>query len=365
MGKMFFTFNGIHIQYGETDGIDAQRPTMQDVLGEEPDDNTRKNVAGVDPSLLFAAFSSSDKNSEGYPELQSKDEIEALSYGAWEMHDHYVTKYTKTNRAIVSDSMVPSQNSEKTRARSKRVGTGEQDQNAIRGLCIDAPMYMAGFGMETNGTMFGTRRVGPFDHVWNDNRKMWEARHAYPAAGKVLESVGNSLYKVAIFGAVRDEADPDDLTKLTASKTILVGEGQKVVGEEVFTRLDEVFHINEESGSLAVDDIVTVFYDGKNDIYTCFAGGGAGSAAVPEDPLDCTYDGLHVNSVRAGCNWTRGESDEYDGVQTTICTGLSYDSGEFKIYTQDFLFDVNGKLYSISEESKTTVFNTLNWQDVT
>jgi hypothetical protein len=230
-----------------------------------------KHVCGCDLGYIFSPFSAKDANTGGYAEILSSDEVAALEDGPSSLHAVYQTKFMINESFIISDKNLPD---DRTRGTYSDIENGDHQYSSIRGFCLNAPMYVSGFGIRSSGQAFYKERVGPLDIVWNDNSKMWQARQQFPAPARIKSvqepeeaSDEKYLYTVELIGAIRDgdsghtddNGAPWDM-KLAASGNVCIA------GDDRY-EIEDVFCLNNYR--LAVGDFVTVFYNSSRDTLSC------------------------------------------------------------------------------------------------
>jgi hypothetical protein len=125
-----------------------------------------------------------------------------------------------------------------------------------------------------------------------------------------------------------------------------------------FQTVTGVYNAKEIQGRQGVNvgEIVRMYPDASVDnslfCFVCHSANDDGSAQ------DNTYTGEHSEAARSGTSWRRASQGTNRGVIRTVSTGVSYyDAGDETLwgYVEDWEFDANGHLVSISDERRVTI----------
>lgn len=255
-----------------TDNIEEVVADRMSETNDNSDNSSRgKSTAGSSLSYLFKPFSASDSNTAGYAEIPDYDSDDSLSSGLKSLLKTYYGKFRRGLSILVSDAnLIKAEDREKNNGFVKTVSPGEHDKDSIRGICHDAPMFMAGFGISSSGA-YTADKVGPLDTVWNDNIKMWTARQRFPVPARVTDISQSNPYTVQVAG----------IQKNTEGEGFVEGSGF-IPGETTISdTFSDVYHLGDPigSGTLDINDIVNLYYDWANNKYSCVSG----SAGTPSD----------------------------------------------------------------------------------
>ena len=268
-----------------------------------------KNSFGSSLGTLFGGFSVGD-NTSGLTRVSTEGErSDAVEAGAMpsgaKIYLDFCVDVTTENGYVINDNNIPD-TLEKRQACIVNGFSEREDPNAMRPASLRSPVWIEGSRILSSGIVIDaeneteTASAGPLNLIFNKKKGVWEQPISFPCYGEVVEERADFAghYSVKVVGSTEIEQDDEqDYPDTYKCPTSLVNDGRD--------QIHDVYNLrSSEEGGLSSGDPVTIFYDSRNDKYTCSMGGGnifLYSYASGETDVcgDGKFDSAYISKVNA------------------------------------------------------------------